>query len=145
MKLLDVYRKPSMGERTFRIIVTALYLGILGWYAWNAARYFIEGNTWYAISWVVGCLIFIALIVLWFIRWTKRDRDQISVRRVERPSDDAVTMAIPIVPSSEAISPEHYAMMRAWEGESFQMHRGEDGDWYDSTTGEKLPIQDGDR
>lgn len=145
MKLLDVYRKLPVWDRIFRIIITAIYLFMIGWYCVIAITHLVAGDTWRGITYVASCTIFAALIV-WMLRvWVKSDRDSITFRRVERRPDDAVTMALPIVPSSEAISPEHYAMMRAWEGESFQMHRGEDGDWYDSNTGEKLPIQDGDR
>lgn len=145
MKLLDVYRKLPIWDRIFRIVITAAYLLMVGWYGVIAITHLIAGDTWRGITYVVACTVFACLLVWLFRIWMRADRNQITFKRVECPADDAVTMSIPVVHSSQAISPEHYAMIRALEDGGFAMHRGEDGDWYDSNTGEKLPIQDGDR
>ena len=49
---------------------------------------------------------------------------------------------IPVTPSSEAMDPRLYAMMRAMEtGEPVAIYQDDEGVWRDSDTGEPLPVQ----
>lgn len=144
MKFFDTYRHPDGRMRVYRFGVTGAYLGLVAYFIGYSIGQFSEGHVAYGWGFLAALIVPIGFLVLFLRDWRRRDIEERSRRRYIR-SVEFDTSAIPVVPSSEATSPEHYAMMRAMEGESFTMHRGEDGDWYDSTTGEKLPIQDGDR
>ena len=105
-----------------------------------AFSYFLAGTgTWMLAAAMV--VIMVAGIAWTMLHWIKTD-DRNHARQkdyeVGGPMD-----SYPVVPSDEATSPFHYAMMRALEGgEGVAIYRDEDGVWRDSSTDEALPIQE---
>lgn len=97
--------------------------------------------------WTISAVTVVFLFWLWskeLMTWIKNDDEHDRRAGVVRRGRGALPDdgTVPVVPSSEAISPFHYAMMRAMESESgVSIYCDDEGVWRDSETDEPLPVQ----
>lgn len=143
-KIKRALLRPTSG-RWFRWIWTVVVFVGVSANLWSGFRGAIVGSV--GFMWMLSAVCVAYLVWAWsrdLVKWIKEDDEHdrhASVVRRGRGAlgDDGI---IPVVPSSEAISPFHYAMMRAMENESgVSIYCDDEGVWRDGETDEPLPVQ----